>query len=99
MSTDSKSDERLKFIRFLYRNESAFSDHVSLARLKELNIRTKLEEVVRKIVRAGGSVVITGNAAGISVRGHPGAGSPVGRAGHRVDAGARTGAPLATPAG
>jgi hypothetical protein len=62
MSTDSKSDERLKFIRFLYRNESAFSDHVSLARLKELNIRTKLEEVVRKIVRAGGSVVITGNA-------------------------------------
>lgn len=62
MSTDSKTDERLKFVRFLYRNESAFSDHVSLARLKELNIRTKLEEVVRKIVRAGGSVVITGNA-------------------------------------
>ena len=62
MSTESKADERLQFIRFLYRNESAFSDHVSLSRLKELNIRTKLEEVVRKIVRAGGSVVITGNA-------------------------------------
>ncbi len=62
MSTENKTDERLKFIRFLYRNESAFSDHVSLSRLKELNIRTKLEEVVRKIVRAGGSVVITGNA-------------------------------------
>lgn len=62
MNTDPRADERLKFIRFLYRNESAFSDHVSLARLKELNIRTKLEEVVRKIVRAGGSAVITGNA-------------------------------------
>ncbi|MBL8420848.1 MAG: DUF4338 domain-containing protein [Dechloromonas sp.] len=62
MTTDAKADERLKFIRLLYRNESAFSDHVSLSRLKELNIRTKLEDVVRKIVRAGGSVVITGNA-------------------------------------
>lgn len=62
MTTDAKADERLKFIRLLYRNESAFSDHVSVSRLKELNIRTKLEDVVRKIVRAGGSVVITGNA-------------------------------------
>ncbi|HHX6518075.1 TPA: Druantia anti-phage system protein DruA [Pseudomonas aeruginosa] len=62
MITDSKADERLRFIRFLYRNESAFSDHVSLSRLKELNIRTKLEDVVRKIVRGGGSVVVTGNA-------------------------------------
>lgn len=62
MTTDIKADERLKFIRLLYRNESAFSDHVSVSRLKELNIRTKLEDVVRKIVRAGGSVVITGNA-------------------------------------
>ena len=33
------------------------------------------------------------------VRGHPGARSRVGCAGHRVDAGTRTGAPLATPAG
>ena len=62
MTTDTKADERLKFIRLLYRNESAFSDHVSVSRLKELNIRTKLEDVVRKIVRAGSSVVITGNA-------------------------------------
>lgn len=62
VNNDPRTDERLKFIRFLYRNESAFSDHVSLARLKELNIRTRLEEVVRKIVRSGGSAVITGNA-------------------------------------
>jgi hypothetical protein len=62
MQTETKPDERLQFIRLLYRNESAFSDHVSLARLKELNIKTNLEEVVRKVVRNGGSVVITGNA-------------------------------------
>ncbi|MGP8441615.1 Druantia anti-phage system protein DruA [Burkholderia vietnamiensis] len=62
MADGVKSDERLEFIRLLYRNESAFSDHVPLARLKELNIKTSLEDVVRKIVRAGGSVVITGNA-------------------------------------
>ncbi|WP_185716594.1 Druantia anti-phage system protein DruA [Burkholderia anthina] len=62
MADGVKSDERLEFIRLLYRNESAFSDHVPLTRLKELNIKTGLEDVVRKIVRAGGSVVITGNA-------------------------------------
>jgi len=62
MQNDARADERLQFIRLLYRNESAFSDHVSVARLKELNIKTKLEDVVRKVVRAGGSVVITGNA-------------------------------------
>ena len=62
MSTDTKADERLKYIRLLYRNESAFSDHVTISRLKELNIKTGLEDVVRKIVRNGGSVVITGNA-------------------------------------
>lgn len=57
-----KDDERLEFVRLLYRNESGVSDHVSLSRLKELNIKTNLEEVVRKVVRSGGSVVITGNA-------------------------------------
>lgn len=62
MQSDTKADDRLQFIRLLYRNESAFSDHVSISRLKELNIKTNLEEVVRKVVRIGGSVVITGNA-------------------------------------
>lgn len=62
MQTENTTDERLQFIRLLYRNESAFSDHVSLPRLRELNIKTNLEEVVRKVVRNGGSVVITGNA-------------------------------------
>lgn len=62
MQSDTKADERLQFIRLLYRNESAFSDHVNIGRLKELNIKTNLEEVVRKVVRSGGSVVITGNA-------------------------------------
>ncbi|SIR71626.1 protein of unknown function [Pseudacidovorax sp. RU35E] len=62
MQSDTKADDRLQFIRLLYRNESAFSDHVSIGRLKELNIKTNLEEVVRKVVRTGGSVVITGNA-------------------------------------
>ena len=62
METNVKGDEKLEFIRLLYRNESAFSDHVPLARLKELNIKTNLEDVVRKVVRNGGSVVITGNA-------------------------------------
>ena len=55
-------DEKLAFVRQLYRDESAYSDHVKIGRLQELNIRTKLDEVVRRIVKAGGSVVITGNA-------------------------------------
>ena len=62
MQAEAQEDERLEFIRLLYRNESAFSDHVSLSRLKELNIKTNLEDVVRKVVRNGGSVVVTGNA-------------------------------------
>ena len=55
-------DEKLAFIRQLYRDESAYSDHVRIGRLRELNVRTRVDEVVRRIVRAGGSVVITGNA-------------------------------------
>jgi hypothetical protein len=62
MSPPSDEDERLTFIRQLYRDESAYSDHVRLNRLRDLNVRTRLDDVVRRIVRAGGSVVITGNA-------------------------------------
>ncbi len=62
MSPPPEEDERLTFIRQLYRDESAYSDHVRLGRLRDLNVRTRLDDVVRRIVRAGGSVVITGNA-------------------------------------
>lgn len=62
MPSSMEEDEKLAFIRQLYRDESAYSDHVKISRLRELNIRTKLDDVVRRIVRAGGSVVITGNA-------------------------------------
>ncbi len=62
MQTDTQEDERLQFIRLLYRNESGVSDHVSPSRLKELNVKTNLDNVVRKAVRNGGFVVVTGNA-------------------------------------
>lgn len=62
MSPPPEEDERLTFIRQLYRDESAYSDYVRLGRLRDLNVRTRLDDVVRRIVRAGGSVVITGNA-------------------------------------
>lgn len=62
MLTDVREDDRIRFIRLLYRNETAFADHVVLGRLRELNIKTNLDEVVRKVVRSGGSIVITGNA-------------------------------------
>lgn len=62
MQNEIQEDERLQFIRLLYRNESGVSDHVSPTRLKELNIKTNLDDVVRKVVRSGGSVVVTGNA-------------------------------------
>lgn len=62
MQSDIQEDERLQFIRLLYRNESGVSDHLSQSRLKELNIKTHLDDVVRKAVRNGGSVVVTGNA-------------------------------------
>lgn len=55
-------EEKLAFIRQLYRDESAYSDHVKIGRLRELNIRTHVDDVVRRVIRAGGSVVITGNA-------------------------------------
>jgi len=58
----SNHDEKIAFLRNLYRNESAYSDDVRITRLRELNVKTSLDEVIRKIVRAGGSVVITGNA-------------------------------------
>lgn len=62
MPTVVAEDEKITFIRQLYRDESAYSDHVKIGRLRELNVRTKLDDIVRRIVRAGGSVVITGNA-------------------------------------
>ncbi len=62
MSIDVREDEKIRFIRLLYRNETAFADHVVVARLRDLNIKTNLDDVVRKVVRAGGSIVITGNA-------------------------------------
>lgn len=62
MQSNIQEDERLQFIRLLYRNESGVCDHVSPSRLKELNIKTNLDDVVRKTVRGGGSVVVTGNA-------------------------------------
>lgn len=55
-------DEKLAFIRRLYRDESGYSDHVRITRLRELNVKTRLDSVVRQIIQAGGSVVITGNA-------------------------------------
>ena len=55
-------DEKLAFIRLLYRDESAYSDNVKIARLRELHVKTNLEETVKKIVRGGGSVILTGNA-------------------------------------
>ena len=62
MAEPAKDDEKIAFLRNLYRNESAYSDDVRITRLRELNVKTSLDEVIRKIVRAGGSVVITGNA-------------------------------------
>ncbi|MCY1072549.1 DUF4338 domain-containing protein [Nannocystis sp. RBIL2] len=55
-------DEKITFIRQLYRDESAYSDHVKISRLRELNVKTSLDSVVRRIVQSGASVVITGNA-------------------------------------
>ena len=57
-----EEDEKLAHIRRLYRDESAYSDETKITRLREMNIATKVEEVMRRIVRAGGSIVITGNA-------------------------------------
>ena len=62
MSSDVREDDRIRFIRLLYRNETAFADHVVVGRLREMNIKTNLDDVVRKVVRAGGGIVITGNA-------------------------------------
>ena len=61
MSPPTEEDERLTFIRQLYRGRERVRDSVA-RRLRDLNVRTRLDDVVRRIVRAGGSVVITGNA-------------------------------------
>ena len=62
MAQATPEEERIAFIRQLYRDESAYSDHVPAQRLRELNVKTKLDSALRKMVQAGASVVITGNA-------------------------------------
>jgi Domain of unknown function (DUF4338) len=56
------ADEKLEYIMRLYRDESAFADNVNISRLRDIHIPTSIEKVIESIVRAGGSVVLTGNA-------------------------------------
>ncbi|PSB07561.1 hypothetical protein C7B76_27860 [filamentous cyanobacterium CCP2] len=55
-------DEKLEYIRRLYRDESAFADNVKISRLRDIHIPTAIEKVIQSIVKIGGSVVLTGNA-------------------------------------
>ena len=55
-------DEKLEYIMRLYRDESAFADKVKISRLRDIHISTPIEKVIESIVKAGGSVVLTGNA-------------------------------------
>lgn len=56
------ADEKLEYIMRLYRDESAFADKVKISRLRDIHISTSIEKVIESIVKAGGSVVLTGNA-------------------------------------
>lgn len=55
-------DEKINFLRHLYREDSAFSDNVKLAQLREINVETPAEDVILKLIRNSGCVVLTGNA-------------------------------------
>jgi energy-coupling factor transporter ATP-binding protein EcfA2 len=58
-------DEKLDYIRRLYREESAFADNVKLNQLRDINISTSaapVERVIELLIKSGASVVLTGNA-------------------------------------
>lgn len=57
-----KADEKLEYIRRLYREESAFADNVKITQLREINILTPLEKVIETLIKREASVVLTGNA-------------------------------------
>lgn len=62
VSMQAPVDEKLEYIMRLYRDESAFADNVKISRLRDVHISTQIEKVIESIVKAGGSVVLTGNA-------------------------------------
>lgn len=55
-------DEKIEFIRRLYRDESSFADNVKISQLREINIQTDVEKVIESLIKSNVSVILTGNA-------------------------------------
>ncbi len=59
---DMTPDERQRqLVRNLYRGATAMADDVPLEDLRRLHVRTRLDDVIAEHIRAGRSVVLTGN--------------------------------------
>ena len=58
---NSDSDRRRDFVRKLYRSSSSYADNTEEAVLQWIHIETNLDQEILKVVKAGASVVLTGN--------------------------------------
>jgi hypothetical protein len=55
-------DEKLEYIRQLYKDKSAYADYVKLSKLRDINIPTAIEKFIESLIKIGASVILTGNA-------------------------------------
>lgn len=58
---DDQTDSWREFVRHLYLGTSAYADHVNPKTLEAMHVRTPLDDAVVEAVKAGKSIVITGN--------------------------------------
>ncbi|MBP8291802.1 MAG: DUF4338 domain-containing protein, partial [Caldilineaceae bacterium] len=62
LAADMTPDERQRqLVRNLYRGATAMADDVPFDDLRRLHVRTRLDDVITEHIRAGRSVVLTGN--------------------------------------
>lgn len=57
----SSEPKGVEFIRFFYRGESGYSDHVSADLLARIHLSTKLDESILQNLNDGKDVILTGN--------------------------------------
>jgi hypothetical protein len=57
----NKNDGWRDFVRGLYLGTSAYADHMDLRLLEPMHVKTSVDDAVVKAVKAGKSVVLTGN--------------------------------------
>lgn len=62
MPNDDDGKQKLDFIRYFYRGQSAYADYMDAGMLSNVHIKTKLDDAILDELKKGKDIVLTGNA-------------------------------------